>query len=86
MADRWRGDLQGIGQAGRIVVIGVLHAQLMRLFGHHLGEVAFGAAQGFGNHHRHVIGGADHDGADGGIDIDGLAGAQDSLVGFCTEA
>ncbi len=52
------------------------------LGGHHLGEMEFGAAQRFGDHHRHVIGGADDDGADGGVHGDGLAGPQEQLGGL----
>ena len=58
-----------------------LHADLAGLLGHLFGEMRFGAAQGFGDHHRHVIGAADHDGADGGIHVDGLAGTKAQLGG-----
>ena len=74
-----RGDLQRIGQARRIVEIGFLHADLARLLGHHLGEMGFGAADRLSDGHRNVIGAADHNGADGGIDGNGLAGTKPQL-------
>ena len=73
------GNLQGVGQARGVVIVGFAHADLAGAGRHHLGEMGFGAAQGLGDHHRHVIGAADHDGADGGIDIDGLARPQGQL-------
>ncbi len=70
-----------VGQAGGVVVGGVVHAERMRLGGHQLGEFGFIAGKRFGHHHRHVVGRFGHDGADRGSNFDALARLQAQLGG-----
>ena len=72
-------DLQRIGQPRGIVIVGLAHPDLAGLGSHHFGEVRFGAPQRFGDHHGHVIGAADHDGADRQVHRNGLAGTKPQL-------
>ena len=77
------GDLLIVGQAGRVVVSGVYHAERVRLGGHQFGEFRLAAGKRLGHHHRHVVSRFGDDGADRVFHGDGLAGFKPSLDGAC---
>ena len=75
------GDLLVVGQAGGVAIDRVRHAERARLGRHQLGELLLAAAERLGDDHRDVIGRLGDDGADRGLDRDGLAGLEAELGG-----
>src|SRR5262249_10468894 len=73
------GNLVAVGQAGRVLVDRIGHAQRLRLPRHQLGELFLGPGKRLRDDNSRVIGGARDHALDRVLDLDGLAFLQVEL-------